>query len=108
MVCGLGHPGAFRRTLDDLGATVADARTYPDHHAYTRDDVDDLRRWADGLPADAWVATSQKDLVKLRIPDLGGRPLVAVRVGLRFTDGEAEFRRRLEGVHDQATEPTPE
>ena len=32
------------------------------------------------LPADAWVVTTQKDWVKLRLADLGGRPLWAVRV----------------------------
>src|SRR5262245_55177093 len=34
--CGLGNPGAFRKTLDDLGARLEDFRTFPDHHSYTR------------------------------------------------------------------------
>ena len=108
MVCGLGHPEAFRRTLEDLGANLVDSRTYPDHHPYTRGDIDDLRRWASELPADAWVATSQKDGVKLRIPDLSGRPVWAVRVGLCFISGEQEFRKRLELISDRIAESTPE
>ncbi len=90
-VSGIGNPDAFRRTVERLGATVVGSRTYPDHHAYVRADVDDLRAWAATLPADAWVVTTQKDWVKLRVPELGGRPLRAVRVGMRFLDGGERF-----------------
>ncbi len=80
--CGLGNPEAFRRTLTDLGANVGDYRTYPDHHSYSRDDVEELRRWAGGQPAEAIVLTTQKDLVKLRVSELVGRPLWALRIRL--------------------------
>jgi tetraacyldisaccharide 4'-kinase len=93
--CGLGNPDAFRATLAALGADVRDFRTYPDHHPYTRVDVDDLRRWAGNLPGDAWVVTTQKDWVKLRLEELGGRPLWAVRVGLQFVDGKDQFDRAI-------------
>jgi tetraacyldisaccharide 4'-kinase len=95
---GIGNPPAFRRTLDDLGASVADFRAYPDHHPYTRADVDDLRAWAGRQPADAVVATTQKDWVKLRLPDLAGRPLRAVRVGIAFRDGRDAFEAALANV----------
>jgi tetraacyldisaccharide 4'-kinase len=96
--CGIGNPAAFRRTVESLGAAVAAFRPFPDHHPYTRADVDDLGRWAAGLPAGAWVLTTQKDWVKLRVADLGGRPLWAVRVGLRVTDGETDLAARLEAA----------
>lgn len=87
--CGIGNPEAFRRTLLDLGATDVDLRIYPDHHAYTRADVEALRAWAGALPAGAIIVTTQKDLVKLRLDDLAGRALWAPRVRLRFRRGEA-------------------
>lgn len=93
--CGIGNPAAFRTTLAGLETDVRDFRSYPDHHPYTRADVDDLRAWAARLPADAWVVTTQKDWVKLRVPDLGGRPLWAVRVGLQFTHGKDVFDRAV-------------
>ena len=89
--CGIGNPAAFRRTLSDLGADIRDFRTFADHHPYARDDVAELNRWAATLPPDAWVVTTQKDWVKLRIADLGGRPLWALRIGLEFVDGRATF-----------------
>ncbi|MBY0513374.1 MAG: tetraacyldisaccharide 4'-kinase, partial [Gemmataceae bacterium] len=96
--CGIGNPAAFRRTLESLGASVIDFRTFPDHHPYSRGDVDDLRTWAGRLPADALVATTQKDGVKLRLPDLAGRPLRAVRIGLTFRAGQDGFDAALRGV----------
>ena len=93
--CGIGNPDAFRRTLADLGADVVAFRTFPDHHPYRRGNVDDLRKWASALPAGAVIATTQKDFVKLRVPDFDGRPLWAVRVGIRFLDGEAALHERL-------------
>ncbi len=93
--CGLGNPGAFRRTLDDLGANVTEFRTYPDHHNYVRADVESLREWAAKLPAGAEIATTQKDQVKLQLAELAGRPVWAVRIGLQFRTGEAELQARL-------------
>lgn len=93
--CGLGNPESFRRTLEKLGARIADFRTFPDHHAYTRADVDDLRNWAGRLPEAAVVATTQKDWVKLRLAELAGRPLRTIRVELRFREGEAAFQELL-------------
>jgi tetraacyldisaccharide 4'-kinase len=94
--CGIGNPEAFRRTLTDLGADLVDFRTYPDHHPYSRADVEALREYAAGLPADALIVTTQKDLVKLRLDDLAGRPLRAVRVGLAFVSGGADVEELLE------------
>lgn len=93
--CGIGNPAAFRRTLEDLGATVLTLKEYPDHHPYTRADVDALTRWAESLPPDAWVATTQKDWVKLRIDALAGRPVYAVRIGLELTAEQDAFDRAV-------------
>ncbi len=96
---GIGHPPAFVRTVEQLGATVVASREFPDHHPYAREDVDDLNRWAAALPGEVnTVLTTQKDWVKLRLGELGGRKLRAVRVGLKFIDGEEVFRERLGSV----------
>ncbi|MFO0936099.1 MAG: tetraacyldisaccharide 4'-kinase [Gemmataceae bacterium] len=106
MVSGIGNPAAFRRTLESLGATIAAEKQFPDHHGYTRADVEGLEAWARQLPEDAWIAITQKDHVKLRIPALAGRPVVAVRIGLTFTKGEAELQRLLEeGIRKSPQDP---
>lgn len=93
--CGIGNPNAFRHTLRTLGAEVRDFRIFLDHHPYSREDVEGLRTWADGLPADAMIATTQKDWVKLRMAELSGRPLWALRIGLEFLSGQDILQERL-------------
>ncbi|WP_337175930.1 tetraacyldisaccharide 4'-kinase [Paludisphaera sp.] len=90
--CGIGNPEGFRRTLEGLGCRVVDLRPFPDHHPYSADDVADLARWADSAGAEL-VLTTQKDLVKLRVSNLGDAPLRALRIGLDIL-GDA---RPLEG-----------
>ncbi|HXG13057.1 MAG TPA: tetraacyldisaccharide 4'-kinase [Gemmataceae bacterium] len=96
--CGIGNPEAFRRTLIDLGADVVAFRTFPDHHAYTRADVEDLRHWASRQATDCVVVTTQKDMVKLRLAQLGGRPLWALRIGLHIEAGQEQLDHKLQAV----------
>jgi tetraacyldisaccharide 4'-kinase len=97
-LCGIGNPEAFHRTLLDLGAEVTDFRAFPDHHVYSRDDVEELRRCAGGLPAGAVVVTTQKDLVKLRLSRLGDRPLWCLRIRLGVESGQDVLDGRLQSV----------
>src|SRR5262249_34217144 len=90
--CGLGNPDAFREMLVQLGMAPTRWKTFPDHHSYTRQDVEALEAWAAELPNGGFILTTQKDLVKLRVARLGGRPLWAVKIGLEFRDGEARLR----------------
>jgi len=93
--CGIGNPEAFRDTLRKLGIEPIAWRTFPDHHRYTRDDIEDLRRWARELPADAVIATTQKDLVKIRLEKLGDRELWALKIRLDVQAGREEMERLL-------------
>lgn len=92
--CGLGNPEGFRRTLAAAGLDVAAWRVFPDHHAYTREDVESLRAYAAAERAEAVVCT-HKDLVKLAIDQLDACPLWALAIGLEITRGEAELESLL-------------
>jgi tetraacyldisaccharide 4'-kinase len=94
--CGIGNPDSFRRTLADQGAAVCAFRIYSDHHAYSREDVQELRSWARSLPADCLLVTTQKDLVKLCLTSLAERPLWALRVGLQIETEQDTLTRCLE------------
>lgn len=84
--CGIGHPEAFERTLHDLGANLQAFLPYPDHHHFTREEVDKLRHWAEASGADLVVCT-EKDLVKLALNHLGPLPLHALRIGAQVVHG---------------------
>lgn len=94
--CGLGKPESFRRTLDDLGVKLLDFKTFPDHHNYTREDVGALRQWANRFPQGTPVLTTQKDFVKLRLPDLADRELWSLRIRMSFMEGEERFQEMLQ------------
>lgn len=93
--CGLGNPNAFRRTLEQLGLSVIAWQTYPDHHGYTREDVEALRTWARALPPDVFVATTQKDLVKIGLDEFADKELWALRIELHMRSGREELERQL-------------
>jgi len=63
IVCGIARPQRFLQMADQLGYTVAEAHAFPDHHAYT---PDELYKFSGKT-----LLTTLKDAVKLRgqIPD---------------------------------------
>jgi len=93
--CGIGNPEAFRRTLGDLGMTVGAFRSFPDHHAYPRTDIEALCNWARQEATEGVVVTTQKDLVKLRLTRLGECELWALRIQLRIHAGQDALDRKL-------------
>jgi tetraacyldisaccharide 4'-kinase len=95
--CGIGNPAGFRHTLATLNCRVTAWREFPDHHAYSPADLDDLDEWVRQSQAKLVLCT-RKDLVKLRVADLGGAPLRAVWVELRFLAGEEAMKAALERV----------
>jgi tetraacyldisaccharide 4'-kinase len=96
--CGIGNPEAFRKTLVNLGAALTDFRAFPDHHDYTRSDVEALRTWARQQATDCVVVTTQKDLVKLRLDRVGDRELWALRIHLQIDVGREELHEKLRRV----------
>jgi len=79
--CGIGNPAAFRRTLEDSGLHPVAFRSFADHHAYGEADLESLAAWSRQHGAERLV-TTLKDLVKLRVNDLDGVPLVALEVAV--------------------------
>ena len=93
--CGIGNPEAFRRTLADLGVTLAGFRTFPDHHAYSRQDIEELRGWIREHGPQGVAVTTQKDLVKIRLSRLGDRPLWALRIQMHLNEEQEKLDQQL-------------
>jgi tetraacyldisaccharide 4'-kinase len=92
--CGIGNPAGFRHTIDSCGYSPTGFCEFPDHHAYTRADLDDLAAWAENLGAEAILCT-RKDLVKIGLKQLGKLPLWAIGVDIEFLTGQDELDSRL-------------
>ena len=87
LFAGIARPESFLATVKALGADVAGVRWFRDHHLYTRTDLDEIRRRAEG----ALPVTTEKDLVRIAQP--GG--IVAVPVATRVLRGEDVLERAL-------------
>lgn len=60
---GIGHPEKFYQTLKKIGYQTVLTKDFPDHHAYSKDDLDELHRQASELGLS--LVTTEKDYVKL-------------------------------------------
>jgi tetraacyldisaccharide 4'-kinase len=58
LLCGIARPERFIQTAHSLGYIIEHTHTYPDHHAYTPNEL--------GFLAGKTVLTTAKDAVKLR------------------------------------------
>ena len=100
--CGLANPGAFRMTLEGLGARVVGARDFPDHHPYATGDVAGIIEAARAAGARK-IVTTGKDRVKVSEGDIAAtwpedlKP-VALEIEIRFSDGPGALDALLKKV----------
>jgi len=72
---GLANPRNFHETLSACGANIVKEIRYGDHHWYTDDDLDALKKEAADVDL---IVTTEKDLVKLQpYAQAGGTPALA-------------------------------
>ncbi|HEY6066725.1 MAG TPA: tetraacyldisaccharide 4'-kinase [Thermoanaerobaculia bacterium] len=84
-VCGIANPGSFRASLAELDLSAEELLAFPDHHHYGRRDLERIGRAADRTGS-AWIATTEKDAVKLE-----GRtslPVVALRLEVEVNESD--------------------
>ncbi len=69
--CGIGKPESFRNSLEEAGFRLEGLEVFPDHHVYSKNDIDRLREIMERTGGSALITTA-KDAVKLfGIPDTG-------------------------------------
>ena len=95
--CGIGNPAAFRHALTQAGCEIVAWHEYPDHRAYSEADREELGRAAAASNAEMVICT-HKDLVKLPIEQLGGRPLWCIAVEMKILAGQAAIEDALAKV----------
>lgn len=81
----IAEPGSFASVLTGLGAEVAVELAYPDHHAYSPEDVKDIGAASEGTDL---IVTTEKDAVKLALlgPSLEGLPIFTLTIDLATDD----------------------
>ena len=84
---GIGRPEAFRKSLAGLGVEFASFRAFPDHHLYSRTDIDALRRLA-GENSAGRIVTTEKDAVRLADHPDFLREVSLLRIGMEISPAE--------------------
>ncbi len=95
--CAIGNPNSFLNTVSSTGATIVGQTFFPDHHLYSRDDIDAVAQAAIEKGAAAIVCT-HKDLVKVGVNQFKGLPIYALVAEIVFLDGEAELLAAIEST----------
>ena len=87
--CGIGNPAGFEKTLGELDIELIEPiRVFPDHHQYSRNDIEEIRNWVRSSDHCQTVLCTHKDLVKINLGQFDGVPLKAILIGNRFLSGE--------------------
>lgn len=95
LVAGLARPDSFRQTARALGAEIVDEALFPDHHRFSRRELEEVfarlsRRGA------THVLCTEKDAVRLP-SELSGDPRVLVaRVEVEVVDGKERIESWLD------------
>jgi tetraacyldisaccharide 4'-kinase len=92
LVSGVAHAASFHSTAEELGLTVLEEVAYPDHYAYSADEVGTLRKRAAGIRAEM-ILTTEKDAAKIR-PYLAPEDASwwAARLRVEWRAGESTMR----------------
>ena len=99
--CGIGNPSAFRETLTSSGLKVKGLREFPDHHEFSRQDVESLADWVSQDQDIQAVVCTHKDLVKISVDQLGNKPLYALAIDLEVQVGREELESALLSVSER-------
>ena len=101
LVSSVGDPESVEQTVRQCGAQIAWHRSFPDHHAYTADDVAAVWDQVEAQRPDA-LLTTEKDWVRLRqcLVASGQWPVPCwiIRVRMRILSGADALHDRLARV----------
>lgn len=93
-VCGLANPASFHRLLATLNLTATKRLDFPDHHWFSKHDIEYIQQTLASENLDAFI-TTEKDEARLRmITARMNRPLYVVTIAISV-EPYADFEDRL-------------
>jgi tetraacyldisaccharide 4'-kinase len=85
LLCGIGNPHAFADDILQLGINIVSENFFPDHHAFTQQDLDRVTQAAQEAGADL-IVTTEKDAVRLEGMKHGVVPVYAAQLEIQSED----------------------
>jgi tetraacyldisaccharide 4'-kinase len=95
--CGIGNGAAFFETLRKLDVQVVETLEFPDHHAYSRQDIERIQEIAGKRNVSTAICTG-KDLPKIGVEALGGLAFWSLRIELQILCGLEPLQERLHQI----------
>jgi tetraacyldisaccharide 4'-kinase len=87
---GIGNHTSFERSLEQIGARLAEKVRLPDHHRYRQEEVFAAARLARKVGAQ-YVVTTEKDEVRLPAMERAAVPLLSLGIQLQVVSGEEQL-----------------
>lgn len=100
LVSGIGDPDSFEAVIRRMGVNVSLHFRFSDHHYYTPQEIDDIRRSSQNRKIDTLI-TTEKDAVKINGAQdrKGNIRMLVLRIELRILRDEEGLRSRLRRVY---------
>lgn len=100
LLSSIGDPLYFEETVKGLGADVVEHIKYPDHHDYTKKDIDRVSAICAGKHFD-FIITTEKDIVKLNRLGLfiGPYRILTLAIEMRIDSGKERLLDRLHSLY---------
>ncbi len=100
LLVGIARPGAFRRTVEGLGAVVTGERRFRDHHRFSEAELLDVLGPAGRSRSqdEDWVLTTEKDAVRLGAEAAAHPRLRVLRIEAEVVRGEEVLGRALDAA----------
>jgi tetraacyldisaccharide 4'-kinase len=92
LVTGIANPGPLKKLLEEQSKSYH-MMQYPDHHIFTVDDLNDIKKKFDSMPASSkMILTTEKDAVRLSKfqKDMSDLPLFVIPIRHLFLFGEGD------------------
>lgn len=88
-VAGIASPSSFFKNIEMLGIDVIHQASFPDHHYFKPEEIDQLIAMAER--EDAYIVTTEKDIVKIRRIADSDR-ILYMEIAVHFLEGEEKAK----------------
>lgn len=85
LMCGIGNPEAFAADVLQIGINIVSENFFPDHYAFTQEDLERVTNEARSAGADL-IITTEKDAVRLEGLKQGEVPLYSAELEIQSDD----------------------
>ena len=93
--CAIGNPDSFIKNANTVGAQIAGQIFFPDHHRFTRADIESIVALAKSKGVTKVICT-HKDLVKIAVDQFEGVSFYALKIEIEFLQGESALLQRVQ------------